>query len=228
MVRFRLRSLMWITTVVAILLALLSWRLNKWRQYLDLCGYAVVRLHREGYDNLEAASNAQYSKGEKESLVQHIGNILSAEIQYVAFNAEAPLRNRVLHYGLDELPHLQGVSFAQTDITDNDLRNLNDVAWLQELSLARTAIGDIGLEHLRDMPRLKFLDVTNTNVSERGIERMQELLPTCAIQHDEFMLGEDDQWLPVHSRLRRCVWAYRRGAPQPSLECARSQLPRSS
>jgi hypothetical protein len=70
-----------------------------------------------------------------------------------------------------------------SDVTDAELRYLEDLTELDWLCLADTTISDAGLEHIARISRLQWLTLTNTKVTPAGIEKLQQALPNCTIMY---------------------------------------------
>ena len=69
---------------------------------------------------------------------------------------------------LEGLPNLQQIQFAGTDIQDHDLGKLKTLRLLTGLGLNHTQITDEGLRQLDDLPYLEYVETEGTAISEAG------------------------------------------------------------
>jgi hypothetical protein len=76
---------------------------------------------------------------------------------------------------------LEDLSLRATDITDNGLRCLKDLANLKWLYLYNDNVSDNGLRYLATCKSLTILDATGTYVTREGADRLKAALPNLAI-----------------------------------------------
>ena len=65
--------------------------------------------------------------------------------------------------------HLEAVWLDDSDVTDEDLRNLKGLSELRRIDLSGTRITDKGLAELLVFPNLTNVEVTNTQVTLDGL-----------------------------------------------------------
>ncbi len=79
-----------------------------------------------------------------------------------------------------KLRHLASVILTGTKITDNGLVHLRKLTALQGLQLGATAVTDDGLENLAALTDLRVLDLSNTRVTDEGLKHLK---PLRKLQH---------------------------------------------
>lgn len=67
------------------------------------------------------------------------------------------------------------LDFSSSDITDEDLKDLDFPDALIEINLAHTAITDEGVAELKRAPNLKSLVLAHTKITEKAIEHLKEM-----------------------------------------------------
>ena len=85
---------------------------------------------------------------------------------------------------LEDLPEVRSVGLSKTRITDAGLDHLKGLTQLQWLRLRNTPITDAGLKHLRNLTRLQHVDLRGTQVTENGVRKLRQELPNCLVQSD--------------------------------------------
>ena len=85
---------------------------------------------------------------------------------------------------VQEFTELRGLGLPGTKITDTGLENLQGLSHLRYLSLYRTNVTDAGLEHLRELRQLRYLSLTGTKVTDAGVKRLRQALANCQIDHE--------------------------------------------
>ena len=85
---------------------------------------------------------------------------------------------------LEDLPEIRSLGLSKTQITDAGLENLEGLTQLQWLRLQNTQITDAGLEHLRKLTQLQCVDLGGTKVTENGLQKLRQKLPNCLVQSD--------------------------------------------
>jgi Leucine-rich repeat (LRR) protein len=83
---------------------------------------------------------------------------------------------------LEELPQIRSLGLSKTQITDAGLENLEGLTQLHWLRLQNTQITDAGLEHLRNLTQLESVDLGGTKVTENGRQKLQQELPNCLVR----------------------------------------------
>ena len=71
--------------------------------------------------------------------------------------------------------NLEELNLARTQITDQGLEALADMAQLKRLHLENTAITDAGLDHLGSLEKLEYLNLYGTKVTDEGIRKIMNL-----------------------------------------------------
>lgn len=77
-----------------------------------------------------------------------------------------------------KLPPVEGpfaLNFANSDVTDNDLKQLKHLENLTALNLRFTGITDVGLAALKDLKKLARLDLIGTKITDEGLKTLGEL-----------------------------------------------------
>ncbi len=70
-----------------------------------------------------------------------------------------------------------------SQLTDQDLVDLNELPRLQELDLEDRPITDAALVHLRGLASLRWLNLRGTRLTPRGVSDLQNALPLCQIHY---------------------------------------------
>ena len=95
---------------------------------------------------------------------------------------------------LSKLTRLTILSLDNTPVTDAGLVHVQGLTNLEGLYLKGTHLTDAGLEHLRSLTGLQRLDLENTQVTVAGVVRLQKALPMCVIESFAATLLEPDAY----------------------------------
>ncbi len=76
---------------------------------------------------------------------------------------------------------LTKLHLEKTQIGDDGLAHLKELANLEYLNVYATQVTDAGLEHLTGLKHLKHLYVWQSGVTEEGIKKLNESLPELVI-----------------------------------------------
>jgi len=82
---------------------------------------------------------------------------------------------------LENLPNLRKLHLENTKITDAGLAHLKNLQNLEYLNLYGTAVSDAGLTDLQGLKNLKALYLWQTKVTPTGVEQLKTALPNCQI-----------------------------------------------
>ncbi|MBC8874633.1 MAG: hypothetical protein H8E44_34790 [Planctomycetes bacterium] len=96
------------------------------------------------------------------------GSVVGLDFEYV------PVEEFSLA-GVGSLHSLTELHLSATEITDSDLRHIQDATSLEELTLRFTDITDDGLRHLKKLTRLRELELSGTKISDAGLRHVQTL-----------------------------------------------------
>ena len=83
---------------------------------------------------------------------------------------------------MEKQPFLIELDINGAQITDAGLERLKGLTALKHLVLTNTKVTDAGLEHLKGLTALERLDLNNTKVTAVGVARLQQSLPHCKIR----------------------------------------------
>ena len=85
---------------------------------------------------------------------------------------------------LDYVRRPNWISFSGSvyDISDDDLRPLQEFGSLSTICIANTEVTDAGLDHLLHLKGIRQVVLTGSRVSDDGIDRMQKVFPGVHIQ----------------------------------------------
>ena len=75
---------------------------------------------------------------------------------------------------LAKLAKLKSLSLEATPISDEGLKNLQDLKNLERLNLTKTQVTEAGLAHLQELPKLKELVVGFTGISDAAREEFNK------------------------------------------------------
>ena len=73
------------------------------------------------------------------------------------------------------------VILARTQVTDSDLKDLQELKDLQKLQLFETDITDAGLKDLKELKGLQALNLSSTEITDAGLKELREALPNTEI-----------------------------------------------
>ena len=195
LVQYRLRTLLILTTIVAVWFA---WWSHTARQQRE--AVADFKEHKAWvhYDyRLPLIGRVDDPPRSLRWLVEHMGedyffNVMALGLGIVPMNEGSlePLKNLT---SLEELSlsnvqlrdahmkHLRGLirlkklDLSWTTITDAGVENLQNLTTLETLTLTSTHITDDGLKHFRGLKSLEQLDLMHTNVTDAGLEYLRGL-----------------------------------------------------
>jgi len=173
LLQFRLRTLLFFTTVIAIWL---GWWLHSARQQRE----AVAALRKAGsliyYDfqygdvpHVDPEARLPYWPT---WLVDLLGVDRFAEVTIVCLHFEGTDAD-LAH--LKDLTSLLELYLEVIQVTDAGLEHLKDLNALERLSLNKTEVTDAGLEHLKDLTSLQYLCLNDTHVTDAGLEHLKDL-----------------------------------------------------
>lgn len=78
---------------------------------------------------------------------------------------------------LRRLPKIKTLAFRGERFTDKSMRSLSEMDQLQQLCLSSPEITDLGILHLASLRNLWDLDVAGTSVTEGGLKDLRKRLP---------------------------------------------------
>lgn len=70
---------------------------------------------------------------------------------------------------------IERINLNDTDVTDDDLQELNGLVNLKYLGLYGTNVSDAGLEHVVGLPSLQELELSYTQVTDAGVSKLKQL-----------------------------------------------------
>jgi hypothetical protein len=165
--RFRLRTLLVLTTLVCVWLGI-----SMERKYREERAIRIIAAAGGGY-------GGQFS-----------WFYPFRSVNVVSFSGQKFTDARLADVAdaLAELPSLEYLQIVQTSVTDAGLAAIRGIDGVHQLDLWGTPITDAGIEHLVEMHNLRHLDVSATLISDKGVARLADLhhletleLPTDAI-----------------------------------------------
>lgn len=197
--QFGLRTLLVLTTIVAVLFAGWSHKARQQREAvasLRVAGGGVIYDYRahglEQPPNLPAwllkalgvdyfASAQGVYLGDSEITADGLKDLkFLTSLQYLDLQ-RTQITDAGLQY-LAKLSTLEGIHLGGTQVTDAGLGHLKSLTALQSLDLGYTRVTDAGLEHLKEMTTLRRIYLWETKVTDAGVERLQGALPNCTIE----------------------------------------------
>lgn len=172
--QYRLRTILILTTVIAISLGWWSYLAKQQRDAVAALTKAGVMT---GYDYmLPWNNNVEWpSWVMNEKCRDYFANIL-----FVRWGeaTDADLER------LRDVPMIKILQLNGSEITDDGLKQLKPLSSLTNLELSYTHISDAGLEHLSGMYSLRKLTLYGTKVTDAGVARLKHALPECDIHSD--------------------------------------------
>jgi hypothetical protein len=182
--QFSLRTLLILTTLLAVGAGLLSQRIARKRREWDavqaiLRFGAVVEFHQSGASRRRvwagggAEDDLDANATEPSWLREILGKNFFGEV--VAVSVSNAQSEDELLASIKELPELVQLHLANCRITDSGLEDLEGLTHLQELSLSGTFITDAGLPRLKQLTDLRWLWLDNTKVSDARLASLEGL-----------------------------------------------------
>jgi len=158
--RYRLRTLLGLTTLVAIGLGYYKAYVEPFQIQQRAAEKLVGSGALVGYQPA-APAWLRYLLGDGRFL-----NVVMVKLE------QRPIKEAALA-PLADLPHLERLYLAATPVTDDWLRRLPPLPRLKRISLWRTQVTNDGMAHLDGLTELEVLDVKNTRVTEAGLEHFR-------------------------------------------------------
>ncbi len=161
-VRFRLRTLLIVTSIACLGLGLIGHSLSKARKEQRAISELVTL--GAGYDDWI---------GWREVFGENYRPIVQVDLPV----------NLTLDEAIEHLVHLDNLESLSlsNNTTDLELVQLEKVYWLRSLNLSGTDITDAGLKHLAQLRNLNFLHLEETTVSDKAVLELRRQLPGCKI-----------------------------------------------
>ena len=172
--QFRLRTLLILTTIIAIWLGGWSYKARQQRE-------AVAALRAIGAV-IDYDTRRPWTTGRKkwpQWLLKIGGADYIASVRLVLFDHSHGIDADLKH--LKGLPGLQVLWLDGSQVTDAGMEHLKHLTALQELNLKNTQVTNSGLEHLKGLTALQKLDLSSAKVTDAGVARLQKALPNCHI-----------------------------------------------
>jgi hypothetical protein len=158
--RYRLRTLLGLTTLVAIGLGYYKAYVEPFQIQQRAAEKLVASGALVGYQPA-APAWLRYLLGDGRFL-----NVVMVKLE------QRPIKEAALA-PLADLPHVERLYLAGTPVTDDWLRRLPSLPRLKRISLWRTRVTNDGLAHLAGLTELEVLDIKHTKVTEAGLEHFR-------------------------------------------------------
>jgi hypothetical protein len=158
--RYRLRTLLGLTTLVAIGLGYYKAYVEPFQIQQRAAEKLVASGALVGYQPA-APAWLRYMLGDGRFL-----NVVMVKLE------QRPIKEAALA-PLADLPHVERLYLAATPVTDDWLRRLPSLPRLRRISLWRTRVTNEGLAHLAGRTELEVLDIKHTKVTEAGLEHFR-------------------------------------------------------
>ena len=171
LVQYRLRTLLILTTIIAVWFAWWSYTARQQR-------VAVAALQKAGasvqYDFRLPLTGAMDDPPQwPKWLLNHVGVDYFGSVNAVEFRG-AETTDAKLEY-LKGLTTLQWLDLGGAEISDAGLVDLKGLTALQGLGLGGTPVTDAGLKHLAVLKALQGLSLDNTLITDAGVEYLKKL-----------------------------------------------------
>ena len=199
--QFSLRTLLILTTIVAIPCAWLGRKIEQKRRERNAVRAIAEKFGLAQYD-YEIAHQSEPSG--PAWLRRLFGDNLFSEVTAVSLTGGSHDDDDLAV--LDDLPNIHLLDLQDTNVTDAGLAHLSGLSELERLNLKGTpAVGNAGCRYLSGLGRLKWLDLSGTKTSElkylkalgsleyldlldtktddAGVNELRNALPNCTIYH---------------------------------------------
>ena len=174
LLQYRLRTLLIVTTLVAVWLAWWSHTARRQRDAVaritQAKGWILYDFHQE---------HLAMPRYWPEWLVEHVGVDHFATVgvavypKRTAFEAEYPKDNvHVFLRGIGELSSLEIVRLDEAPVADADLESFGGLRSLRSLSLDGTGVSDVGLAKLKGLHGLRYLGLNGTQITDAGLKHI--------------------------------------------------------
>ncbi len=198
-IQFGLRTLLVLTTLFCIFFSLWSWFALKMRSAkrqekaihaLQLRGMGVMfdyefNIRNGGYHQIPNAKLPEpvwLRALLGDDYFRLLGDDFFRTAIFMEFHGTEVTDTDLKH--LEDLPEIRNLGLSKTPITDAGLDHLKGLTQLHWLRLRNTQITDAGLEHLRNLTQLQHVDLRGTQVTENGVQKLRQELPNCLVQSD--------------------------------------------
>jgi len=176
--QFKLRTLLILTTIIAVLLGGWSYKAQKQREAV-----AALRSHAARIDylcilpgtiELEPTPFRDDVPSPSQWLVDNVGIDYFATVKGVDLSYRDRVGDAEMEY-LQTFSTLQWLRLDNTSVTDAGLKRLTHLKNLQELNLSHTQVTDAGLEYLKGLTALQRLSLDGTQTTDAGLEYLKGL-----------------------------------------------------
>ena len=176
--RFRLRTVLLATTVVAVVLAMEVYPAVRQREAVTLFRRLGGTI-RYDYQIDNKGTPIRNATPKWNWLRSVIGDdFLDSAVAVIISNR--PVSDAEAS-DLRKLPHLQLLWMGRTKVSDDIIDSINSLKHLWQLDLSSTDITDAGLKRLRNHPKLTYLQLDGTSVTDEAIESLLQLPCLCEV-----------------------------------------------
>jgi uncharacterized membrane protein/mono/diheme cytochrome c family protein len=119
---------------------------------------------------------------------QHIALLQALSKQVVWLKLGYTQLNKAAIAIIDKLPALTRLYLNNSNITDNDMRQWNNLKQLRYLNVTATAISAAGIAHLKNATQLKQLYVHNSAVQAKDVLALKKIFPSATIDTGGYTL----------------------------------------
>jgi len=182
--QFRLRTLLIVTTIIAVLLGWWSHTARQQRMAVAALRNYEAKIYYNhmlpGHVETEPTPFADEPPGFSQWLVDNIGIDYFGTVGAVNAIGNPKLGDKQVEL-LRTFSSLEWLRLDGAGVTDASLTHLANLKKLQTLGLGNTLTTDAGLEHLQGLTNLEKLYLEDTQVTDAGVARLQKALPNCQI-----------------------------------------------
>jgi len=180
--RFSIRSLLVVVTLIAICLAWSVYPVLRQRRAASfverLGGYVVYDYQFSNDGRFQRTPNTIVPAWMRKLL----GDDWFSRIRVVFDDTHATDDDleRIMH-----LADLRELQLDKTNVTDAGMRHLKDSRQLICVAITNTPVTDAGFRELKQLPNLRELWIDGTTITDEGIDELKRALPTCEVYRDE-------------------------------------------
>ncbi|MEJ1242397.1 c-type cytochrome domain-containing protein [Chryseolinea sp. T2] len=128
-------------------------------------GLDLLNIPFVDYDEIEGLNNPYRTVQQISATQPYVAVFLGSKKDFTSKDIEelAPVSRQVV-----------SIDLGNSEVKDNDLKNLEPFTHLQKLYLQNTGIGDEGVKHLKEFKYLETLNLSGTKITSQTVEQISK------------------------------------------------------